>query len=187
MKLTAILLLALGGLSARADYARASFAAEDQFYVIAEVLAGEPTNPPANQELDESGWNGLVEQIDPPLLDQYARNETYNRIDAIADVERSEKSKCKPQSGVASWYGGRFQGRKTTNGERFNTNALTAAHKTLPFGTRVRVTNKKNGLSVIVRINDRGPFVRGRVIDVSHAAARALHIDGVGPVQLTCI
>lgn len=186
MKLTAILLLALGGLSARADYSREDFS-EDQFYVIAEVLSGEPANPPANQELDESGWNGLVEQIDPPMLDQYARNETYSRIDAIADVERHEKSRCHPQSGMASWYGGSFQGKRTANGEHFNTNLPTAAHRTLPFGTRVRVTNKKNGYSVVVRINDRGPFIRGRVIDLSHAAANALHIDGVGAVQLNCI
>lgn len=81
-------------------------------------------------------------------------------------------------TGSASWYGGKFHGRKTASGERYNQNALTAAHKTLPFGTKVRVTNESNGKSVVVRINDRGPYVGKRVIDLSRAAANA-----VGMVQ----
>lgn len=90
-------------------------------------------------------------------------------------------------SGLASWYGGKFHGRKTANGERFNQNALTAAHKTLPFGTRVRVTNVNNGRSVVVRINDRGPYVRGRVIDLSRAAASRIGVSGVSRVRLTVV
>ena len=77
-------------------------------------------------------------------------------------------------TGTASFYGRRFHGRRTANGERFDMNALTAAHRTLPFGSMVRVTNPSNGRSVTVRINDRGPFSRGRVIDVSRAAAKEL-------------
>ena len=88
-------------------------------------------------------------------------------------------------SGGASWYGPGFHGKRTANGERFNTHALTAAHKTLPFGSRVRVTNERTGRSVVVRINDRGPFVGGRVIDLSKAAAQAVGISGVGKVKLT--
>ncbi len=90
------------------------------------------------------------------------------------------------QRGVASWYGPGFHGRLTANGERFNENDLTAAHKTLPFGTRVLVKNPRNGKQVVVRINDRGPFVRGRVIDVSRAAARQLGMKQSGhlPVVL---
>ncbi len=76
--------------------------------------------------------------------------------------------------GVASWYGLPFHGRRTASGERFDMNAFTAAHPHLPFGTRVRVHNPHNGRSVVVRINDRGPHVGGRIIDLSHAAARAL-------------
>ena len=72
---------------------------------------------------------------------------------------------------MASWYGGNFHGRKTANGETYNMNEWTAAHKTLPFGTRVRVTNTRNGDTLIVRINDRGPFIAGRIIDLSRAAA----------------
>ena len=90
------------------------------------------------------------------------------------------------ESGVASVYGAGdgYAGRKTASGERMNPGAMTAAHKSLPFGSHVRVTNKKNGRSVTVRINDRGPFVRGRVIDLSPAAARALGFAGLAPVSL---
>jgi rare lipoprotein A len=85
---------------------------------------------------------------------------------------------------VASYYGHEFAGRRTASGERFNPGAMTAAHRTLPFGTRVRVTNTRNGRSVIVRINDRGPHVKGRAIDLSHGAARAIGMGGTGNVRL---
>src|SRR3954449_5631169 len=88
------------------------------------------------------------------------------------------------QKGVASWYGPGFHGKKTANGERFNTYDLTAAHKTLPFGTQVRVTNGRTGKSVMVRINDRGPYAHGRVIDLSKAAAEAVGISGTEKVML---
>jgi len=92
-------------------------------------------------------------------------------------------------SGVASYYGSRFHGRRTANGERFNMHAMTAAHKTLRFGTKVRVTNARNGKSVTVRINDRGPFIRGRTIDLSRAAARKIGIisRGHGRVKLEVV
>lgn len=88
--------------------------------------------------------------------------------------------------GMASWYGPGFHGRPSASGERYNQNAMTAAHRSLPFGTNVRVTNLNNGRSVVVRINDRGPFVRGRVLDLSAAAARVLGLmhTGVAPVQV---
>ena len=88
--------------------------------------------------------------------------------------------------GEASWYGPGFHGRLTANGERYNQNAMTAAHRRLRFGTRVRVTNLNNGRSVVVRINDRGPYAKGRVIDVSAAAARSLGMikSGVAPVRV---
>src|SRR5215207_641977 len=91
------------------------------------------------------------------------------------------------QTGAASWYGPGFHGKKTANGERFNTNDLTAAHKTLPFGTQLRVTNERTGKSVVVRINDRGPYAHGRVIDLSKAAAEAVGIEGVGQVTLAAL
>jgi len=88
-------------------------------------------------------------------------------------------------TGRASWYGGKFHGRKTASGERFDKNRLTAAHRTLPFGTRVRVTNLENSRSVVVRINDRGPFGRRkRIIDLSEAAARRLRMISAGVVRV---
>jgi rare lipoprotein A len=87
------------------------------------------------------------------------------------------------QSGIASVYSAR-SGPKTANGERVTSNALTAAHRTLPFGTMVRVTNVRNGRSVLVRVNDRGPFVRGRIIDLTPIAARALAFSGTARVTL---
>jgi rare lipoprotein A len=86
--------------------------------------------------------------------------------------------------GMASWYGARFAGHRTASGERFNPGDLTAAHRTLPFGTRVRVTDAE-GDSVVVRINDRGPFARGRVIDLSQAAARELGLTRAGSGKVT--
>ena len=86
------------------------------------------------------------------------------------------------ETGIASIYA--YAGEKTANGERANPGGLTAAHKTLPFGTRVRVVNKRNGRSVVVRINDRGPFVRGRIIDLTPAGARALGFSGITPVSV---
>jgi len=80
------------------------------------------------------------------------------------------------ETGLASWYGPKFHGRRTASGEVFNQEKFTAAHRTLPWGSRVRVTNLDNGKSVDVRINDRGPFGKGRIIDLSRAAARALDI-----------
>ncbi|GEM85812.1 septal ring lytic transglycosylase RlpA family protein [Meiothermus granaticius] len=88
------------------------------------------------------------------------------------------------QQGTATWYGGRFHGRRTASGEAFNAHTLTAAHRTLPFGTRVRVTNLKNGRSVIVRINDRGPYTKGHILDMSQAAARQIQMDGIAPVAI---
>ncbi|MEJ0003511.1 MAG: septal ring lytic transglycosylase RlpA family protein [Pararobbsia sp.] len=84
------------------------------------------------------------------------------------------------QNGRASWYGPRFDGRKTASGERYDMNAMTAAHRTLPMSAYVRVTNLTNGKSVVVKINDRGPFYRGRIIDLSRAAALALGMQHAG-------
>lgn len=91
------------------------------------------------------------------------------------------------QSGIASWYGPGFHGRKTANGETFNMDALTAAHRWLPFGSLVRVQNMINGRSVDVRINDRGPFIKQRIIDLSRAAAKALGLGGTKQVELTLL
>ena len=91
------------------------------------------------------------------------------------------------QSGIASWYGPGFHGRKTANGETFNMDGLTAAHRWLPFGSWVRVQNMVNGRSVDVRINDRGPFIKQRIIDLSRAAAKALGLGGTKQVEITLL
>jgi len=91
-------------------------------------------------------------------------------------------SSAMAETGIASVYA--YSGGKTASGERANPGGFTAAHRTLKFGTEVRVTNRRNGRNVVVRINDRGPFVRGRVIDVTPAAARALGFSGLASVTL---
>ncbi|MFN4070245.1 MAG: septal ring lytic transglycosylase RlpA family protein [Thermus caldifontis] len=94
----------------------------------------------------------------------------------VLRVGKGEASRRVPfaQEGLAVWYGPGFHGRRTASGERYDMHALTAAHPSLPFGTRVRVTNLKNGRSVVVRINDRGPFGGRYIIDLSYAAAKAI-------------
>jgi rare lipoprotein A len=93
------------------------------------------------------------------------------------------------QSGEASWYGEPYHGRRTASGEIYDMHKLTAAHQTLPMGTRVVVTHRETGRSVEVRINDRGPFKRGRILDLSYAAAQRLGVvgPGVGPVRLVVV
>ena len=93
-------------------------------------------------------------------------------------------------AGLASVYASKqdgYSGGRSASGERVSSGALTAAHRTLPFGTMVRVTNNRNNRSVVVRINDRGPFVRGRVIDLTPAGARAIGMSGLAPVSLSVV
>jgi peptidoglycan lytic transglycosylase len=108
---------------------------------------------------------------------------------SIADA-KSKHSGSGGHSGLASVYASKadgYAGRRTASGERVHSGGLTAAHKTLPFGTMVRVTNRNNSKSVVVRINDRGPFVRGRVIDLTPAGARAIGFSGLAPVSLAVL
>jgi rare lipoprotein A len=91
------------------------------------------------------------------------------------------------ERGQASFYASRFHGRRTASGERYNHQAMTVAHRTLPFGTVLRVTNERNGRSITVRVNDRGPFIRGRILDLSGAAARQLGVTGLAPVTIETV
>jgi rare lipoprotein A len=93
------------------------------------------------------------------------------------------------QEGVASWYGKDFHGKKTSNGETYDMHAMTAAHKTLPLGVFVKVKNKENGRETVVRVNDRGPFVKNRIIDLSYSAAKTLGVDakGTAPVRIEAL
>ena len=110
---------------------------------------------------------------------------------ATHEIASHQETKTRPyyQRGLASYYGKGFQNKKTASGERFDLHSLTAAHKTLPFGTKVAVTNMHNGKTVKVRINDRGPFVKGRVIDLSRAAfAQIASVDeGLARVEIRIV
>ncbi len=102
-----------------------------------------------------------------------------------APVSVQAEAVTQTQRGTASWYGPGFHGRRTASGETFDQNALTAAHPSLPFGTRARVTNHANGESVVVRINDRGPYAHGRVIDLSREAAEDIGLTAAGVGRVT--
>lgn len=104
----------------------------------------------------------------------------------IAVVCLSACSQKVTQTGKASYYANKFKGRKTASGAKYRHSKLTAAHRTLPFGTKVKVTNLRNGKSVKVKINDRGPFVSGRIVDLSKKAARKIDMlnEGVGTVKI---
>ena len=121
-------------------------------------------------------YNSAEAALRPALL---TREGSHTRKKALFPVTE----------GKASFYSDQFHGRKTANGETFNTDKLTAAHPSLPFGTWVRVTNLRNGKDVIVRINDRGPFVKGRIIDLSTSAAKEIGLikSGTARVKLEAL
>ncbi|MFZ4592502.1 MAG: septal ring lytic transglycosylase RlpA family protein, partial [Ignavibacteria bacterium] len=104
--------------------------------------------------------------------------------DAVVFGQTSGSNSDYMEEGTASWYGPGFHGRKTANGERFNTNDLTCAHKSLPFNTLLKVTNLENGRYTIVRVNDRGPFVHGRIVDLSNAAKTEIGMGGLAKVRI---
>ena len=119
------------------------------------------------------------------VIESIQENEEITGIQEAAPVRSLPSSKLiEVVQGAASWYGPGFYGRTTANSERFSKGTLTAAHRTLPFGTKVRVTNLSNGRSVVVRINDRGPFKYHRVIDLAHGAASQLKMMQAGEVPV---
>ncbi len=131
---------------------------------------GDVANPPIPSEPIQIAFSAIT--IEPPQNNEAQQGEL--------DLSLAR------EVGLGSWYGPRFQGRRTSSGERFNQHALTAAHRTLPFGSRVRVTNVENGQSVELRITDRGPRSPNRIIDISHAAAKEIGLkrQGIGVVQV---
>jgi rare lipoprotein A len=108
------------------------------------------------------------------------------RIETIQTAQQTFEEEKHIEVGQASWYGNKFHGQRTASGEPYSMDELTAAHPSLPFNTTVKVTNLENGYTTLVRINDRGPFVKGRIIDVSRAAARQLgfELKGIAQVKL---
>jgi len=142
--------------------------------------------------------NSATRTQPPPVRDSAGSGDTENspgrenRTEAVPKPGAMARGKPGPgaplagftEDGNASWYGVPFHGRRASNGEIYDMHKLTAAHRTLPFGTEVRVTNLSNGKSTVVRITDRGPFVEGRIIDLSMAAARELDSIGAGVVPV---
>lgn len=130
-----------------------------------------PTTEVAIREADTapSAEDSLIKQVPPA---------------PIAPAPRPEPRVVHTAKGQASWYGPGFYGNRTANGEVFRPGTMTAAHRTLPFGTRVRVTNLWNGRTAVVRINDRGPFHGNRVIDIAHGAAQSLGLTASGVAQV---
>ena len=113
------------------------------------------------------------------------QNANLSVLDRLSSVASNTVRKFQ-QTGIASWYGHQFNGRKTANGDRFDMNALTAAHRSLPLSCFIRVTNKENGKSVVVKVNDRGPYAGNRILDLSYGAAKQLGIvnQGMGNVTI---
>lgn len=172
----AIALAMLGGTGAGLAQESAGLLAND----AAIAKPAEPEGPafvPSAQAHFDTAFAAYAEPAAPAPAD--------HAVD-MTTIEPAEPEATPLGQGIASYYGRRFHGRPTASGEAFDMNALTAAHRTLPFGSRVRVTNPRNGQSVVVRINDRGPFVRGRQIDLSRAAAEKIGIvrSGHGTVEL---
>lgn len=149
-----------------------------------------PDSNPTSNETDTfaRAFADVIAPLDPNLVDiDLALPDTavdLGSFEAPREIEPEVSVLRDLGTGVASYYGRRFHGRLTANGERFDMNAMTAAHKTLPFGTRVLVTNPRNGRSVTVRINDRGPFIRGRTIDLSRGAAQKLGMVSSGHARV---
>jgi rare lipoprotein A len=134
---------------------------------------------------DSAATAGVSAFLTSPRLNplELVQDKVKNVLSSALD---SVQSNSLVEAGMASWYGSAFQGRRTASGERFDMNQLTAAHKTLPLGTVVQVRNPLNGKTVDVTINDRGPFIKGRIIDLSYRAALALGIVQTGkqPVEV---
>lgn len=149
------------------------------------AISGSDTSPafaPSDEAVFEEAFAAFDTPIEPAIPDHAVDITTIEP--AAPPPPPPEPATRSLGTGVASYYGRRFHGRLTANGERFNMNAMTAAHRTLPFGTRVRVTNPSNGRSVVVRINDRGPFIRGRSIDLSRGAAESIGMISRGHARV---
>jgi len=138
--------------------------------VLADVASGEIAAPVVFSPIPET-------LLAPPVVEEIVAA-------PVIEIEPVEPRSAIFAEGMASYYGAELAGNRTANGERFNPNALTAAHRNLPMNTRLRVTNKANGKSVIVRINDRGPFAKGRIIDVSRAAAEKISMIRSGTARV---
>lgn len=148
------------------------------------VIAAAPTNKPAvvtALSITETAGNRIKTEDVPARVEVPEEPGIIDRLSAVA----SEAVRKFTQTGMASWYGRQFHGRKTASGDTFDMYAMTAAHRSLPLNCYIRVTNKDNGKSVVVKVNDRGPFHGNRVLDLSYAAANKLGIASRGTGNVT--
>ncbi|MEX3548587.1 MAG: septal ring lytic transglycosylase RlpA family protein [Burkholderia sp.] len=152
--------------------------------------AANPLNPAKDDALCTSAANaaddGDGKQFDSALATMPTTESQDAQRISLADAKPIDVSDFR-QSGKASWYGRAFHGRRTANGERFDMSELTAAHRTLPLSSYVKVINQSNGKSVVVKINDRGPFKRGRVLDLSYAAAKIIGLVYAGTASVKIV
>ena len=154
------------------------------------LLAGEDRKALRNIDFTRPNLRNLVDNnAKGDVITKSSGRKSYSYTVLGKRYQTLADSKGFEQQGPASWYGNPFHGRKTANGETYNMNEMTAAHKELPLGTRVEVTNLSNGRKVVVRINDRGPFHGNRVLDLSRAAAQELGTlnAGVAPVHIRAL
>lgn len=156
--------------------------------VLAGLLPGPVQGEVATAQIAPEAVPAVEGNAEPAPVVSVAPVETVapaeKQLNQAAPIKTLERSTVLGE-GMASFYGAELAGNRTANGERFNPSALTAAHRTLPMGTKIRVTNKANGKSVIVRINDRGPFAKGRIIDVSRGAAERISMVRSGTARVT--
>lgn len=172
--------LLLGALLTLAGCAQPDVGSDSLSGVAAAAHAGQRAIPYDALQTGDIGTSRAPDTTsDEPRLDPLTSDDAASATPACACGGTFR------QTGMATWYGKRFHGRRTASGERYDMHALTAAHRTLPLGACVRVTALGGARSVIVRINDRGPFVRGRIIDLSYAAAQALGVGSAGSAQVT--
>lgn len=149
------------------------------------LLAGEDRKALRNIDFTRPNLRNLVDNnAKGDVITKSSSRKSYSYTVLGKRYQTLADSKGFEQQGPASWYGNPFHGRKTANGETYNMNEMTAAHKELPLGTRVEVTNLSNGRKVVVRINDRGPFHGNRVLDLSRAAAQELGTLNAGVAQV---
>ncbi|NHB57800.1 septal ring lytic transglycosylase RlpA family protein [Acinetobacter sp. 194] len=189
LKILSILALGLGTIQAKAELVQSSYLNNDN---ESSSLASRVINKDSsNFNSHFSNTNSLT--ITERSGDKIRRETIAAKIDipveepSVIDKLNTVASNTVrrfSQSGVASWYGRQFHGRKTANGETFDMNGLTAAHRSLPLNCYIRVTNKDNGKSVVVRVNDRGPFHGNRVLDLSYGAAKSLGITNAGTARV---
>jgi peptidoglycan lytic transglycosylase len=180
----AVAALALAGISAASMPASAAWRCDGAAYVCGSShhKAGYRKSSYKSAYRTKSAYKTSYKSYHKSANSRYAYKASRKHYAQGTSRKRHYASGGGGGGGMASYY---WQGQRTASGARFNPDGLTAAHRSLPFGTRVRVTNQSNGQSVVVVINDRGPFVGGRVIDLSRGAARAISMTGAGVARVS--